>query len=159
MTYKASDLGYTSKLINTARLINDSMGRYVGEKAIQHIIANTEKVKEAKVLVMGTTIKENVADIRNSKVVNIINHIKNYFINVDIVDPHANSDELHEEYGYRLTKEISNDYDVIIIAVAHKDYYYLTQSYFESITKKSGLIIDLKGIYRNKINSRAYWSL
>jgi UDP-N-acetyl-D-glucosamine/UDP-N-acetyl-D-galactosamine dehydrogenase len=159
LTYKASDLGYTSKLINTARLINDSMGKYVGEKAVQHIIANVEKVKEAKVLVMGTTFKEDVSDIRNSKVANIINHIKSHFINVDVVDPHANSDELHEEYGYALTKDLSDIYDVIIIAVAHKDYYKLNAEYFNSISNKSALIIDLKGIYRNKIQSRSYWSL
>ncbi|MBS4043102.1 MAG: nucleotide sugar dehydrogenase [Chitinophagaceae bacterium] len=159
LTYKASDLGYTSKLINTARLINDSMGKYVAEKAIQHIIATTEKVKEAKVLVMGTTFKEDVSDIRNSKVANIINHIKSHFINVDIVDPHANSEELHEEYGYHLIDNIANDYDVVIVAVAHKDYYSLTQLYFENISKSTALIIDLKGIFRNKINSRAYWSL
>lgn len=159
LTYKASDLGYTSKLINTARLINDSMGKYVGEKAVQHIISNTDKVKEAKVLVMGTTFKEDVSDIRNSKVSTIINHITSHFINVDIVDPHANSKELNEEYGYSLSKEIKSDYDVIIIAVAHKDYYNLDDKYFSSISNSSALIIDLKGIYRNNIQSRAYWSL
>lgn len=159
LTYKASDLGYTSKLINTARLINDSMGRYVGEKAVQHIIATTEKVKEAKVLVMGTTFKEDVSDIRNSKVANIINHIKSHFINVDIIDPHANSEELHEEYGYHLINKIASNYDVVIVAVAHKDYHNLNNEYFASITNKSALIIDLKGIYRNQIQSREYWSL
>ncbi len=159
LTYKASDLGYTSKLINTARLINDSMGRYVGEKAVQHIIATTEKVKEAKVLVMGTTFKEDVSDIRNSKVANIINHIKSHFINVDIIDPHANSEELHEEYGYHLINKIASNYDVVIVAVAHKDYHNLNDEYFASITNKSALIIDLKGIYRNQIQSREYWSL
>ena len=159
LTYKASDLGYTSKLINTARLINDSMGKYVGEKAVQHIIATTEKVKEAKVLVMGTTFKEDVSDIRNSKVANIINHIKSHFINVDIIDPHANSEELHEEYGYHLINKIASNYDVVIVAVAHKDYHNLNDEYFASITNKSALIIDLKGIYRNKIQSREYWSL
>ncbi len=159
LTYKASDLGYTSKLINTARLINDSMGKYVGEKAVQHVIANTEKVKEAKVLVMGTTFKEDVSDIRNSKVANIINHIKDHFIQVDIIDPHADSQELFEEYGYKLTTQLKNDYDVVIVAVAHKDYYEFDESYFSSITKSSALIIDLKGMYRNSIVTRAYWSL
>lgn len=159
LTYKASDLGYTSKLINTARLINDSMGKYVGEKAVQHIIAHAEKVKEAKVLVMGTTFKEDVADIRNSKVANIIEHIKSHFINVDVVDPHANSEELHEEYGYSIAPDLSKNYEVIIVAVAHKDYYDLNDEYFSSISNPSALIIDLKGIFKNKIQSRLYWSL
>ncbi len=159
LTYKANDLGYTSRLINAARFINDGMGRYVGEKAIQHIIAHVDKVKESKVLVMGSTFKEDVSDIRNSKVADIIAHIKSHFINVDVIDPHASSTELHEEYGYELCDSIADDYDVIIVAVAHKEYLKKDASYFNSITKQHGLIIDLKGILRNKISSRAYWSL
>jgi UDP-N-acetyl-D-galactosamine dehydrogenase len=159
LTYKANDLGYTSRLINAARFINDGMAKYVGEKAVQHIIANCEKVKEAKVLVMGSTFKEDVSDIRNSKVADIINHIKSHFINVDVVDPHADSHELMEEYGYELSTDFSEDYDVVIVAVAHKDYLKKDAAYYTSITKPHGLIIDLKGILRNKISSRAYWSL
>ena len=159
LTYKANDLGYTSRLINAARFINDGMAKYVGEKAVQHIIANCEKVKEAKVLVMGSTFKEDVSDIRNSKVADIINHIKSHFINVDVVDPHADSHELMEEYGYELSTNFSTDYDVVIVAVAHKDYLKKDAEYYTSITNPHGLIIDLKGILRNKIISRAYWSL
>ena len=159
LTYKANDLGYTSRLINAARFINDGMAKYVGEKAVQHIIANCEKVKDAKVLVMGSTFKEDVSDIRNSKVADIINHIKSHFINVDIADPHADSHELMEEYGYELSTNFSTDYDVVIVAVAHKDYLKKDAAYYTSITKPHGLIIDLKGILRNKITSRAYWSL
>jgi len=159
LTYKANDLGYTSRLINAARFINDGMAKYVGEKAVQHIIANCEKVKDAKVLVIGSTFKEDVSDIRNSKVADIINHIKSHFINVDIADPHADSHELMEEYGYELSTNFSTDYDVVIVAVAHKDYLKKDAAYYTSITKPHGLIIDLKGILRNKITSRAYWSL
>ncbi len=159
LTYKANDLGYTSRLINAARFINDGMAKYVGEKAVQHIIANCEKVKEAKVLVLGSTFKEDVSDIRNSKVADIINHIKSHFINVDVADPHADSHELMEEYGYELSTNFSTDYDVVIVAVAHKDYIKKDAAYYTSITKPHGLIIDLKGILRNKISSRAYWSL
>jgi UDP-N-acetyl-D-galactosamine dehydrogenase len=159
LTYKANDLGYTSRLINAARFINDGMAKYVGEKAVQHIIANCEKVKEAKVLVMGSTFKEDVSDIRNSKVADIINHIKSHFINVDVIDPHADSHELMEEYGYELSTDFSKDYDVVIVAVAHKDYLKKDAAYYTSITTSHGLIIDLKGILRNKISARAYWSL
>jgi UDP-N-acetyl-D-galactosamine dehydrogenase len=159
LTYKANDLGYTSRLINAARFINDGMSKYVGEKAVQHIIANCEKVKEPKVLVMGSTFKEDVSDIRNSKVADIINHIKSHFINVDVIDPHADSHELMEEYGYELSTDFSKDYDVVIVAVAHKDYLKKDAAYYTSITTSHGLIIDLKGILRNKISARAYWSL
>lgn len=159
LTYKANDLGYTSRLINAARFINDGMGRYVGEKAIQHIIANTSDVKTSKVLVMGSTFKEDVSDIRNSKVADIIAHLKSHFINVDVTDPHADSHELKEEYGYELCKEIENDYDVVIVAVAHKDYLQKSEDYFASISKEHAMVIDLKGLFRNKINKRKYWSL
>lgn len=159
LTYKANDLGYTSRLINAARFINDGMGRYVGEKAIQHIIANTSDVKTSKVLVMGSTFKEDVSDIRNSKVADIIAHLKSHFINVDVTDPHADSHELKEEYGYELCKEIGNDYDVVIVAVAHKDYLQKSEDYFASISKEHAMVIDLKGLFRNKINKRKYWSL
>ncbi len=159
LTYKANDLGYISRLINAARFINDGMGKYVGEKAIQHIIANFANVKESKILVMGTTFKEDVSDIRNSKVADIISHLKSHFIHVDIIDPHADSHELKEEYGYGLVSELSSNYNVVIVAVAHKNYLNIDDNYFKSISAENGLIIDLKGIYRNKITSRNYWSL
>lgn len=159
LTYKANDLGYESRLINAARFINDSMAKYVGEKAVQHIIANVDKVKEAKVLVMGSTFKEDVSDIRNSKVADIIVHIKSHHISVDVVDPHADSHELKEEYNFELCTQMSKDYDVVIVAVAHKEYLIKNDDYFASITKEHALLIDLKGLFRNKIEKRKYWSL
>ncbi|MEO7049368.1 MAG: nucleotide sugar dehydrogenase, partial [Ferruginibacter sp.] len=158
LTYKSKELGYDSQVILAGRAINDGMANYVAKKVLQHIIQNDGNVKNAKVLVMGATFKENVSDIRNSKVADVIKELKSFSLNVDVVDPHADSDELKHEYGFGLT-EIGKDYDAVIITVPHNNYKGLDDKYFSSITKNTALIADLKGIYRNNISSRSYWSL
>jgi UDP-N-acetyl-D-galactosamine dehydrogenase len=135
------------------------MAKYVAKTVIQHIIKNSNDVKSARVLVKGATIKENVSDIRNSKVADLVRALRSYYLNVDVEDPHADSDELKHEYGFALTTEIGNDYDAVIVSVPHNDYKELDDAYFTDITKSNGLIADLKGIYRNKIVNRTYWSL
>jgi UDP-N-acetyl-D-glucosamine/UDP-N-acetyl-D-galactosamine dehydrogenase len=159
LTYKSSELGYNSKVILAGRTINDNMGPYVAKKVVRHIISKVDDVKSSRVLVMGATFKENVSDIRNSKVADVVNELKSFFINVDVVDPYADSDELQHEYGFGLTKEAASDYDAVIISVPHQPYMELEDDYFESITKPEAVIADLKGIYRNKVKNRQYWSL
>src|SRR5690606_29492676 len=124
-----------------------------------HIIRNSGDVKSAKVLIKGATFKEDVSDIRNSKVSDVINALKEFYVNVDVEDPHADSKELEHEYGFGLVEKIANDYDAVIIPVPHKQYKDLDESYFASITKPHAMVADLKGIYRNKITNRTYWSL
>ncbi len=159
LTYKAAELGYSSKVILAGRSTNDQMGAYVAKKVLQHIIQNNGNVRDAKVLIMGATFKENVSDIRNSKVADVVNNLQEYFLKVHVHDPHADSDELNHEYGFGLTKNVDNDYDAVIMAVLHDDYLNLNDEYFASITKPTALIADLKGMYRNKISQRQYWSL
>ena len=159
LTYKSKELGYDSQVILAGRNINDGMAGYVAKKILQHIIQNNGNVKDAKVLVMGATFKENVSDIRNSKVADVIKELKSFSLNVDVTDPHAETDELQHEYGFELTAELKNDYDAVIITVPHNAYKELDEAYFGSITKPHALIADLKGIYRNRISNRAYWSL
>ncbi|HNR16651.1 MAG TPA: nucleotide sugar dehydrogenase [Chitinophagaceae bacterium] len=159
LTYKAKELGYHSEVILSGRSINDNMGKYVAKKVIQHIIRNSGDVKSAKVLIKGATFKEDVSDIRNSKVSDVINALKEFYVNVDVEDPHADSKELEHEYGFGLVEKIANDYDAVIIPVPHKQYKDLDESYFASITKPHAMVADLKGIYRNKITNRTYWSL
>ena len=158
LTYKASELGFNSRVILSGRYINDNMGNYLSKKILQHIIANCDNVKLSKVLVMGATFKENVSDIRNSKIADVIITLKSYHINIFVHDPYANGDELEKEYGINLTQQLDNDFDAVIIAVPHEPYIKLSDEYFKSITKEYALIADLKGIYRNKITSRKYWS-
>lgn len=159
LTYKASELGYDAEVILAGRNINDNMAKYVAKTVVQHIIKNSGDVKSSKVLIKGATFKENVSDIRNSKVSDVVKALKSYFVNVDIEDPYADSDELQHEYGFGLTENPGNDYDVVIVTVPHDEYRNLDDNYFSSITKSHGLVADLKGIYRNTITQRSYWSL
>ncbi|MBS1640609.1 MAG: nucleotide sugar dehydrogenase [Bacteroidetes bacterium] len=159
LTYKAAHLGYDSKIITAGRAINDGMAKYVAEIVLKHLLEFSENIRNAKVLIMGATFKENVTDIRNSKVADVVNALKNYYLQVEITDSFADSNELQHEYRFSLTKEISNNYDAVIVTVPHKPYLELNDAYFASITKNNALIVDLKGIYRNKISSRKYWSL
>jgi UDP-N-acetyl-D-glucosamine/UDP-N-acetyl-D-galactosamine dehydrogenase len=158
LTYKASELGYNSRVILAGRHINDNMSLYVARKVVRHIISNVTDVKSAKVLVMGATFKENVSDIRNSKVADVVKELQEFFLNVDVVDPHASSEELRHEYGFGLAETVGNDYDAVIVTVCHEPYAGLDEAYFASITKPQALIADLKGAYRGKINNRTYWS-
>ncbi|MEP7165734.1 MAG: nucleotide sugar dehydrogenase [Ferruginibacter sp.] len=159
LTYKSQKLGYDSQVILAGRVINDSMADYVAKKILQHIIKNNGNIKEAKVLVMGATFKENVSDIRNSKVADVVKELKSFSLNVEVTDLHASSDELQHEYGFGLTAKTGNDYDAVIVTVPHSGYKDLDDAYFASITKSHAMIADLKGTYRGKIKSRTYWSL
>ena len=159
LTHKSKELGYDSQVILAGRVINDGMAGYVAKKVLQHIIQNNGNIKDAKVLVMGATFKENVSDIRNSKVADVVKELRSFSLNVDVTDPHASSAELHHEYGFGLAKDLSNDYDAVIVTVPHEDYKKLDDTYFSSITRDKAMVADLKGIYRGKLNSRVYWSL
>jgi len=159
LTYKANELGYDAEVILAGRNINDNMAKYVAKKIVQHIIKHNGDVKSARVLVKGATFKENVSDIRNSKVADVVKALQSYYVNVDVEDPYADSAELEHEYGFGLAEHIASDYDAVIVTVPHKDYLALDEDYFAGITKPHAMVADLKGIYRNKINSRTYWSL
>ncbi|MFN8306097.1 MAG: nucleotide sugar dehydrogenase [Ferruginibacter sp.] len=159
LTYKSKKLGYNSQVILAGRFINDAMAGYVARKVLKHIIQHTGNVKEAKVLVMGATFKENVSDIRNSKVADVVRELKAFSLNVDVTDPYADSEELKHEYGFELAARTGNDYDAVIVTVPHKEYKALDETYFASITKNHALVADLKGIYRGRMHARKYWSL
>ncbi|RYG51857.1 MAG: nucleotide sugar dehydrogenase [Chitinophagaceae bacterium] len=159
LTYKSNQLGYDSQVILAGRNINDGMSGYVAKKVIQYIIQHNGNVKDARVLVMGATFKENVSDIRNSKVADVVKELKSYSLNVDVVDPHASSEEVHHEYGFELAEATGKDYDAVIVTVPHAAYKSYDDNYFASITKPHALVADLKGTYRGKITSRGYWSL
>jgi UDP-N-acetyl-D-galactosamine dehydrogenase len=159
LTYKARKLGYGSQVILAGRNINDEMANFVARKIIQHIIKYNGDLKASKVLIKGATFKENVSDIRNSKVADVVKELKAFYVNVDVEDPYADSDELMHEYGFGLSERLSDEYDAVIVAVPHEPYLTLDDNYFSGITKRHGLIADLKGLYRNKITKRNYWSL
>ena len=159
LTHKANELGYKSQVILAGRTINDDMANYVAQKVVQHIIKTVGDVKAARVLIKGATFKENVSDIRNSKVADVVRALKTFYVNVDVEDPYADSDELKHEYGFGLADTIGREYDAVIVTVPHADYVNLDDAYFASVSKPHALVADLKGLYRNKITNRKYWSL
>lgn len=160
LVHKAMQVGYHSKVINSGRYVNDSMGFYIGKQTAKKIIAQGKIIQEAHVLVMGATFKENVSDIRNSKVIDVISELKSFQINVDVIDPQADSTEMEHEYGVSLTTSLRSDYDAIILAVNHREYMQLDEAYFKTLLKDGkGIFVDVKGIYRNQIHDLTYWSL
>ena len=160
LVHKAMQVGYHSKVINSGRYVNDSMGFYIGKQTAKKIIAQGKMIQEAHVLVMGATFKENVSDIRNSKVIDVVKELQSFQINVDIIDPHADSSEMEHAYGIGLTTTLRTDYDAIILAVNHSEYCKYNELYFKSLMKnQTGVFVDVKGIYRGQIQDLTYWSL
>jgi len=159
LTYKAEEYRYHPRVINAGRYVNDSMGFYVAKQCVKQLIKAGQNVVGARVLIMGATFKENVSDIRNSRVADLVCELETYGIRVDITDPFASHDELLHEYGFGLTAEIRGGYNAVIVAVNHKPYSELTEEYFKSVTSPEGILIDVKGIFRKKIREMHYWSL
>ena len=160
LTYKAREMGYHSKVITSGRSVNDDMGSHVARETVKKIIAKGKDISKAKVLIMGATFKENVADIRNSKVVDVVRELESFAVYVDVVDPFANSAEVKKEYGFELKDSIDNDYDAVIVAVNHGDYTDLDMNYFASISAGKGILVDVKGIFKTRANGvMDYWSL
>ncbi|HBU08902.1 MAG TPA: nucleotide sugar dehydrogenase [Candidatus Omnitrophica bacterium] len=167
LTFKAEELGYHPQVILAGRKINDNMGKYIAEQTVKHLIEADKAVKGAKVLVAGITFKENVNDIRNSRVIDIINELKEYGIAVMVADPLANAEAVEHEYGIKLIKYSKNiKSDAIIIAVNHDLFRQeFTLSRLEShmsAGKHRGVVVDVKGIFSPEIfkNSKLlYWRL
>lgn len=160
LTHKAQQAGYHAQVITSGRFVNDSMGGYIAKQTVKKIIAQNKIIQDSKVLIMGATFKEDVSDIRNSKVIDIINELKSYHVSVDVIDPHASSEEMIHEYGVGLIDKPSTDYDAIIVAVNHRDYKGKTENDFKALLKnQQGVFVDVKGIYRHTIKDLEYWSL
>ena len=159
LTYKAQELGYHAQVINSGRYVNDSMGFYIAKQTVKRMVAAGKNNSEAKVLIMGATFKEDVEDIRNSKVADLVNEFKSYGVAVEVIDPRASSEELNHEYGFGLVEKPASNYDAIVLAVAHKEYMGQNENYFRSFAGEGCIFIDIKGIYRNKIKTMTYWSL
>ncbi len=159
LSYKAKSLGYHPQMIDSGRFINDSMGRYVGKQTVKKMIAAGKNLRQARVLIMGVTFKEDVTDIRNSKVVDVYLELRDFGIEVDIIDPGASSSEVEKEYGIKMSARPSGIYDAIIVAVGHRQYLSLEENYFGNILSADGIVVDIKGILRGRISKHKYWSL
>jgi UDP-N-acetyl-D-galactosamine dehydrogenase len=159
LSYKAKELGYHPQMIDSGRFTNDSMGRYVGKQTVKKIIAAGKNPMGARALVMGMTFKEDVTDIRNSKVIDVVDELRDFGVEVDVIDPGASPAEVHEEYKINLRDKPSGKYDAVIAAVSHKEYAGLDEKYFAGLMNEKGILVDIKGMFRNKIKDITYWSL
>ena len=149
LTYKAEELGYKPNLILSARQINNGMGKYIADKTIKLMIEHDKKIKDARVLILGLTFKENCPDIRNTKVIDIIEELKSFKCQIDIYDPWVDKDEAKLHYGYELIDnpfEQNKTYDTIVVAVGHNQFASLKE---EDYAKLSSVVIDVKGIVTN----------
>jgi UDP-N-acetyl-D-galactosamine dehydrogenase len=159
LVHKAKQKGYHAQLIDAGRFINDSMGGYIAKQTVKKILAADKHLLQSRVLVLGFTFKENVADIRNSKVYNIIKELQSYRVHVDVVDPYADAEELKREYHLDLKAKPEGKYDAIVAAVAHKQYRDYTEKDFLELSNDQGILIDVKGLYKDNIKQLTYWSL
>lgn len=159
LTYKAMELGYEPYVILSGRKVNDNMAFYVARRCMQKLIESGKNLTNSKILVMGLTFKENVSDIRNSKVADLVNELLSFGLFVDVTDPNTTSAEVQQEYNFGLISEVNDKYDAIIVAVPHREYLLLDESYFSNLASENCLLIDIKGIYRNKFKNFNYWSL
>lgn len=159
LVHKAKEIGYHPQIMMAGRSINDSMGEHIAHETVKSLLNTGKDLRTTKILIMGVTFKENVSDIRNSKVVDVYKELKSYKLHVDVVDPYADSHETKEEYGIDLSTETSERYDAIIMAVSHREYMNLTSQFFTSKLNEGGLVFDVKGNYRNKLNGVTYLSL
>jgi UDP-N-acetyl-D-galactosamine dehydrogenase len=159
LTYKATELGLHPRVIAAGRYTNDMMGAHIAQVAIKKLISNDKSIKDAKILILGATFKEDVADIRNSKIVDIVKELQSYSVDVEVVDPRADSEEVFEEYGFHLAPAIGKGYDGVIAAVSHKEYKSFNEDFFKSICHNNAFVLDLKGMYRGQFTDMEYWSL
>ncbi|SNR74806.1 UDP-N-acetyl-D-galactosamine dehydrogenase [Lutibacter agarilyticus] len=152
LTYKAEELGYKPNLILGARQINNGMGKYIANQTIKVMIASDKKIKDANILILGVTFKEDCPDMRNTKVVDIIEELKSFGCKVDVYDPWVDPKEDKKSYTHGVVanpfKE-SKKYDAIVVAVAHKQFKALTEADYINISNDNPVIIDIKGIVEN----------
>ncbi len=161
LTHKAKQLGYDPQVILSGRRINDGMPGFIAKRLTQMLLQRGKNPSQTKVLIMGVTFKENVADIRNSKVADLAQEIMQYSINVHITDPHASPNEVAKEYRLTLVDSISDDYDAVIVAVNHEEYKGHDMAYFQSISKEQPILMDIKAIYERPKEDigLTYWRL
>ncbi len=159
LLYKSKKLGYDPQVIHSGRRINDGMPGFIAKKLVQMLIQKGKSPQNTKVLVMGITFKEDVSDIRNSKVADLIKELMGYSMNVHVVDPHASPNEVAHEYGLTLMDEPSTQYDAVVLAVAHKEYKSMTMSDLRALMNDQPILLDLKGLHQKNDDGLTYWRL
>jgi len=165
LTYKAEALGYHSQIILAGRRINDEMGKYIAENAVKMLIKSDKSVKSARLAIFGFTFKENCPDTRNTRVIDIVNELREFGIDPIVCDPIADPEETYREYGIKLTpmSEIKK-MDALIVSVSHQEYKVTSierwDEFFDDVKEK--VLVDVKGIFNRRMmeeNGYSYWRL
>lgn len=162
LVHKARQIGYEPQVILSGRRINDGMPGFIAKRLVQKLMKQGKNPTETKVLVMGVTFKENVSDIRNSKVVDLVKELMQFSVNVHMVDPYASPNEFAHEYGLTLMDKPSSGYDAIILAVNHVEYKQLDYKQFKAMMNGKPILMDLKAILDPQKVEEAginYWRL
>ena len=149
LAHKAKSLGYYPQVILSGRRVNDNMGFFVANKIVKLLISNNHVISKSKALILGITFKENCPDIRNSKVIDVVNELRQYNMDVDVFDPHVDINEVKEEYGISLIKNITKKYEAIILAVSHKEFLELNVKLIRS--SESSIIFDIKSFFDREL--------
>jgi UDP-N-acetyl-D-glucosamine/UDP-N-acetyl-D-galactosamine dehydrogenase len=158
LIHKAKKIGVEPQVIAAGRIVNDFIPKFIAKRVVQSLIEQDKNPGKARVLVMGVTFKEDVSDIRNSKVVDLVRELMDFSIQVHVVDPHGNPNELAHEYGISLIDKPLGDYDIIVMAVGHKSYLQMTVSDFQKLSKDELYMFDIKGVL-NAAEYKNYWRL
>ena len=143
LTHKAQEIGYNPEIILAGRRLNDNMGIYVANQVIKLMIKRSHKIDNSNILILGITFKENCPDIRNSRVIDVINELKDFGCNIDIYDPWADKDEVKKEYNFLLNEKLDKKYNAIILAVAHNEFKKLD---INNLKEQNGIVYDIKSI-------------
>ena len=159
LLHKSVQLGYEPQVILSGRRVNDGMPSWIAKRLVQLLIQQDKNPGQCKVLVLGITFKENVSDIRNSKVAALVHELQDYSINVHVVDPHASPNEIAHEYKLTLVDKISDGYDAVVVAVAHDEFRKYDSQFIRSISSGNPILMDLKGIYQNLDEDITCWRL
>ncbi len=164
LTFKAQSIGYHPEVILSGRRINDNMGKYIADHTVKQLIHSARSVKKSKILILGLTFKENISDVRNTRVIDIYNELKEYGVDVFVHDPHADKEDVLREYGLSLIPkpESKKPFDGIILAVRHNEYRRYTLSYLKKLCNGDPVLIDVKALFKRENAIKAgfhYWRL
>lgn len=158
LIHKAKKMGIEPQVIAAGRRVNDFIPGFIAKRIVQSLIEQDKNPGKSRVLVMGVTFKEDVSDIRNSKVIDLIRELMDYSIQVHVVDTHGNPNELAHEYGISLIDKPLGNYDIIVLAVGHKEYIQMSIQDFEKLSKDELYMYDIKGVL-NPSDFKNYWRL
>ncbi len=148
LTHKAQAIGYQPEIILAGRRLNDSMGAHVADRVIKLMLGKNQPVLHARILVLGLTFKENCPDVRNTRVVDVVNGLKSYNTQVDVYDPWIDRDAARHEYGLECLAQLPADggYDAVVVAVSHRQFVQLGEAGLRALCKSGAVLFDVKGI-------------